>query len=298
MSRGMRNFILGTDWWTDCDDAVAIRILCRAHRQKSIKLLGIGINACMNDSVASLEGFLNTENVFDIPIGIDKTATDYGGHPPYQKNLTKYCKKYHSNNDAEDAVRLYRRILAKSDEPVELIEIGYLQVLAGLMKSKADDISPLCGDELIKKNVSKIWIMAGKWDEELGKENNFARAALSASSGEYVCKNCPVPITFLGYEVGESVISGRDLNENDPLYRVLCDHNSKNGRSSWDPMLVTMAIIGDESKAGYDTVSGTASVSKATGENSFVKDEFGNHKYVVKKHDDEFYENQINRLIM
>lgn len=27
----MRNFILGTDWWTDCDDVVAIRILVRAH---------------------------------------------------------------------------------------------------------------------------------------------------------------------------------------------------------------------------------------------------------------------------
>ena len=102
----------------------------------------------------------------------------------------------------------------------------------------------------------------------------------------------------MGYEVGESVISGGDLNENDPLHLILCVHNSKNGRSSWDPMLVATAIIGDEDKAGYDTVKGTASVSKITGENSFVKNEFGTHKYVVKKYDDEFYENQINRLIM
>ena len=26
----MKNFILGTDWWTDCDDAVALRLLTRA----------------------------------------------------------------------------------------------------------------------------------------------------------------------------------------------------------------------------------------------------------------------------
>ena len=30
----MRKFILGTDWWSDCDDAVAIRLL--------VKVLGIG----------------------------------------------------------------------------------------------------------------------------------------------------------------------------------------------------------------------------------------------------------------
>lgn len=30
----MRKFILGTDWWTDCDDVVALRILARAHKNK------------------------------------------------------------------------------------------------------------------------------------------------------------------------------------------------------------------------------------------------------------------------
>lgn len=36
----MRKFILGTDWWTDCDDAVAIRILARAHKLEKIKITG------------------------------------------------------------------------------------------------------------------------------------------------------------------------------------------------------------------------------------------------------------------
>ena len=40
----MRHFILDTDWWTDCDDAVAIRLLCNAHWQKKVNLLGININ--------------------------------------------------------------------------------------------------------------------------------------------------------------------------------------------------------------------------------------------------------------
>ena len=40
----MRNFILGTDWWTDCDDAVAVRILARAHKAGDISIKGIGRN--------------------------------------------------------------------------------------------------------------------------------------------------------------------------------------------------------------------------------------------------------------
>ena len=55
----MREFIFGTDWWTDCDDLAAMRILLRAHKKGEIKLLGVGINACMDKSVASLDAFLH-----------------------------------------------------------------------------------------------------------------------------------------------------------------------------------------------------------------------------------------------
>lgn len=79
----MRKFILGTDWWTDCDDAVAIRMLSRAHRRGEIELVGIGMNACMPYSVSSLRGFMEAEGIGDVPLGIDLDATDFGGNPPY-----------------------------------------------------------------------------------------------------------------------------------------------------------------------------------------------------------------------
>ena len=34
----MRNFILGTDWWTDCDDVVAMRVITKAHKKGEINL--------------------------------------------------------------------------------------------------------------------------------------------------------------------------------------------------------------------------------------------------------------------
>ena len=79
----MRNILLGTDWWTDCDDAVAVRLLVRAAKAEKIRLLGIGINACMEYSVASLTGFLRAEGASGIPLGIDLDATDFGKNQPF-----------------------------------------------------------------------------------------------------------------------------------------------------------------------------------------------------------------------
>jgi len=293
----MRKIILGTDWWTDCDDAVALRLISHAVKNKTVLLVGIGINACMEYSTASLKGFLKAEGIEGVPIGIDLKATDYGGNPPYQKRLAEtFCPSV-CNTDAEDAVRLYRRLLASEKEKLEIVEIGYPQVLAGLLKSGADDISEKSGFELVSEKVAKFWVMAGKWDADGEKENNFCRNPRSRIAGKEFCELCPIPVTFLGWEVGYGVITGGNLSENDHLYKVLHDHGSKNGRHSWDPMLVFMALIGDEEKAGYRTVSGKAIVDEHTGANHFITDVNGRHKFVIKKYDNDYYAERINKLL-
>lgn len=293
----MRKFILGTDWWDDCDDAVAMRILCRAHKSNNIKLCGIVINACADNSVASLDGFLNLEDVNDIPIGIDKTATYFDGNLTYQNYLEGYATKIRSNDDAIDGVKLYRKILAEANEPIEIMEIGFLQVVSAVLKSGADEISELSGIELFKQKVSRVWVMAGDWRKQGGLENNFCRNANSRLASEYFCSKCPVPVTFLGFEVGVDVISGDTLKEDDFLYRALWEHGSKRGRMSWDPMLVSLAITGDTEKAGYSTVKGYARVDGISGQNFFEANEFGLHEYVVKKYDNSYYKNLINKAI-
>lgn len=293
----MRNFILGTDWWTDCDDAVALRLLARFVKEKKINLLGIGINACMEYSVASLKGFLFANGLDRIPIGIDSDATDLGGSPPYQKHLADTFCPNGCNGDATDAVELYRTVLASCSEPIEIIEIGYLQVLANLLKSPPDAISNKSGLELVREKVSKFWIMGGKWDANGERENNFCRTEQTRKASAFFCKACPVPVTFLGWEVGYGVITGNLLDKSDPLYRVLSDHGSKNGRHSWDPMLVLMALIGNEESAGYRTIIGHASVDPDTGANYFVPDPAGIHKYVIKNYQNAKYERQINSLL-
>ena len=71
--------ILGSDWHTDVDDAVAIRILAWAHRHGVIRLLGISIDSAMECSVSSLRAFLENEGVPEVAVGLDHDAFDYGG---------------------------------------------------------------------------------------------------------------------------------------------------------------------------------------------------------------------------
>ncbi|MBQ2675788.1 MAG: nucleoside hydrolase [Clostridia bacterium] len=285
----MRKFIVGTDWWTDCDDAVAMRLLVRAHLKGEIEILCIGINACMGHSVSSLSNFLHFEGVENIPLGLDKAATDFGGNPPYQERLAlSLTPSARSNNTVPDAAELYIKTLKEAEGKVEIIEVGYPQVLAEALKREP---------ELFKQKVSKVWVMAGKWDDDPGKENNFIRNDRSRVAGAYLCDNCPAPITFLGWEIGHSVLVGGKLDANDQLYKTLCDTGHPKGRSAWDPMLVHIAIVGDEKKAGYSIFRGTAKVDPTSGENYFTICDEGMHCYVVKDHCDDYYKDLLDDLI-
>ncbi len=293
----MRSFILGTDWWTDCDDAVAIRLLSYFVKNKKIGIKGFCVNARMEYSARSFDVFRKDCGFGSEAISIDKDAVDFGRYPPYQKRLAETEGEFLSEDDFEDPVVMYRRLLADSNELIEIIEIGYSQVLAALLQSEPDEISPLNGVELVRQKVKKLWIMAGKWDENPGRENNFARNLRTSNGAEILCRLWPTEMTFLGWEVGVGVLTGQTAPEGSLLKNVLIDHGSFHGRDSWDPMLVLLACIGDERGAGYSVRRGYVSVNRDNGENYFVPNPDGNANIVTCKHAKQFYANMINDLI-
>ena len=62
-------------------------------------------------------------------------------------------------------------------------------------------------------------------------------------------------------------------------------------------MLVLLALTGDEEAAGYEAVRGWARVDAQTGQNYFVREACGLHRYVKKKQPDNFYRDRINERI-
>ena len=286
----MRRFILDTDWWTDCDDAVALRLLCNAHIAKEVQIAGININACMPWSVPSVDVFTRYSGV-EVPLGIDHNATGFDGTPSYQENLAKSGKIRRSNDDVPEGIDFYWQLLMQAGEQeLEIASIGFTQVLAGVLQRKG-------GSELIAGKVKHLWVMGGKWDEDGGREYNFCKNGQTSASASLLCDRWPTPVTFLGWEVGNSVISGGALAEDDLLKQVMIDHGSAQGRSSWDPMLILLALAGDAEKAGYEVVCGRARVEAGTGANHFEREKAGRHRYVIKKHPDSWYASEIDRRL-
>ncbi len=286
-----RKIILGTDWWTDCDDCVALRLLCNAHKKGEIQLVGVGINGCMEFSAPSLNAFLTSEGMGDIPIGIDLDGTDYAGdYHAYQKALCEYPHSVLRNEDCPDAVELYKRLLNESEEKVDIVEIGFMTILAGVLESDG-------GIELFKKKVNKLYIMGGKWDTENGGEHNFNNNHRSRKAAHILCEKCPVPIVFLGFEAGLDILSGDGLPDGDLLNLCMKLYGcNEDGRHSWDPLTALWAVIGDAEKAGYSEVKGTATVDENTGENNFKVGE-GLHSFVVKEKENNYYREKIQERI-
>lgn len=290
----MRTFILGTDWGEDSDDCVAVRILARAHKKGEVKMLGMGINTLTEYSAPSLYRFLEKEGAQDIPVSVDKGCPHKIESVTYQKRLAAETDK--TNDDFEDAVRMYRRLISESDGNVEILEVGFLQVICGALMSQPDDISEKSGIELFREKVKKVWIMGGTWNMQGGMEYNLCKYQFARDASHTFVSNCPCPITFLGWEIGSQLITGDKLADDDFLHLALADHGSGNGRESWDPMLAVLALTNDNEKAGYETVKGIATVNEE-GKNYFTEDENGPHEYVVKAKPDSFYSDMINSLI-
>jgi len=296
--RPARPFIIGTDWFTDVDDAVAMRVFARAHRAGAIRIEGVCANACRKYTCASLDAFLSNEGLPGIPLGADR-GVRYPGRAKYQKRMARKPGAYRANEDCADAVRLYRAALAGAREPIEMAEIGFCQVLAKLLDSPADELSPLDGRTLLAEKVKHIWTMAGKWDVPGGAYNyNFGVTRENMRAAHRFYENCPVPVTFLGHEVGKSVVTGGVLaGRDDMLALALRDHGSKRGRSSWDPMLALLAITENLEEAGYTAVYGQARIGPKDGKCRWEPDAGGRQRYVVKTREDSFYQKAIEDII-
>lgn len=69
-------------------------------------------------------------------------------------------------------------------------------------------------------------------------------------SARFVSENFPMPIVYCGFELGENVLTGRNLkstSEQHPVKLAYKLHSQKNNsiRFSWDPITVYCSIIRD-----------------------------------------------------
>jgi inosine-uridine nucleoside N-ribohydrolase len=296
------HLIFDSDMGPDYDDVGAITIMHALADKSEVKILAT-MASTKYDGVA---GVLNVFNTYfkraNIPVGIPKgnalTLRDWQHWT--DTLLAKYPHQLKTNEEAPDAVTLYRKILAaQPDHSVTVVTIGFLTNLSNLLNTAPDGYSALSGAALVKKKVKLLVCMGGKFPS--GYEFNVMK---DAPASQNVYKNWPGPVIFSGFEIGEKIKVGLPLIhdtaiKNDPVkdvFRISIPMAKEDsaGRMSWDETAVLVAIKGYS--PWYALHKGRISVAD-DGKNDWNNNGAG-QAYLVEKIDHKVVEDLINKLIM
>jgi inosine-uridine nucleoside N-ribohydrolase len=296
------NLILDTDIGPDYDDVGAMAIMHTLADSGQVNILA----TMASNQSKYIAGVLDVLNTYfkrpNIPVGVVRgRAVNLTAWQKWDSVLVaKYSHDLKTNAQAEDALTLYRKILAKQpDGSVTIVTVGFLTNMADLLLSKPDEYSPMTGKELIKKKVKQLVCMAGGFPK--GREFNVDRDPVSS---KIVFDNWVTPIIFSGFEIGQAIHTGMPLVKNNKIQNspvkeafaisIPKDKQDMKGRMSWDETAVLVAIKGHARY--YNLVEGRF-VCSDDGSNSWNAKGKG-HFYLTEKMPVLEVEKLLNDLMM
>ena len=247
--------IIDTDIAPDYDDVGALAVLHSLADRGEAKILAT-ISCNVFETTVPTLSLLNTYfKRPEIPIGV--TKGDGPNKNCQQKWAEAIVKKYpHSitkNEDAWDAVQLYRKILStQPDKSVTIVTIGFFTNLANLLASTPDRYSSLNGKDLIARKVKQLVSMAAGIGSD-GKGFREFNVLVDAFSSRKVFNEWPTSILLSGFEIGYKILTGKRLIadaslQSSPVQEAFqialtADRNTE-GRHSWDQTAVLVAVRG------------------------------------------------------
>ena len=254
--------IFDTDIAPDYDDVGALAVLHALGDKGEARILAtISCNA-FKTTVPTLSVINTYFNRPNIPVGVVKDSIPkYPCERLYAEALiSKYPHSIRSNEEAMDAVKLYRKTLSSQpDTTVTIVTVGFFTNLAALLDSPPDEYSSLDGKQLVLKKVKRLVSMAGSIDSS-GKGGNEFNVRADTRASQKVFKHWPTPITLTGLEIGIEIFTGINLIkdsaiQNSPVkdaYKIsIAWDGSTKGRYSWDQTAVLIAIRGIEPWFNY-----------------------------------------------
>ncbi len=270
--------IFDTDIGNDIDDLLALAMLHALEREDRCRLLAVTISKD-NDLCAPFVDMINTfYGRPNVPVGVvrDGETPEEGRYlrPPLEArngNELLFPRDIHSSKDVPDAVSLLRETLAsQSDRSVVIVVVGFSTNLARLLKSPPDEHSELRGDELVRRKVRSLSMMAGQFAPPFEREYNVYTDRDAAAS---VFSKWPTPIVASGFEIGRAVRYPASSIENDFLdpaglpqihpvpwcYRLYMD--MPYDRECWDLTSLLQAVEPDADYFGL-SAPGTVTVDE------------------------------------
>lgn len=272
--------IIETDIFSDVDDVGALALAHGFADLGRAELLSIGVNTPSRYGYLAV-GVINAFFDRSVPVGaLLPTDESVFGHD-YARLLATSYPRLLDDRPPQPAVAVHRRALAGADGgSVVIISLGFFDNLRALLDSGPDEISPLTGRELITDRVQHMVVMGGRfprgWEYNLGENADLAASVLT---------DWPTMIDFLGFEVGDPVITGSAISTDDDdnvvgaAYRAYGGAGA--GRQSWDPLTVHLALA-EESDLFSWSPAGRVQLG-ADGVSTHVVQAGGPHRYAIAK---------------
>ncbi len=280
--------IFDTDMGPDYDDVGALAVLHALADSGEVRILAVVSSNKLEYSVPCIDAINTYFCRPDIPLGAVKgngvSLDSWHTGPRWTRELpARFPHRVKSTSEAEDAVKIYRRILNEQpDTSVVIVTAGFLTNLKNLLESGPDEISPLTGRALAAAKVKRLVSMAGHFPE--GKEFNVIT---DITASRFVFEQWPTPIVFCGFEIGEQIITGQRTAEmNAPynpvkeVYALCLPQDNPAGRYSWDQTTVLVAIRG--TSPWFELEHGTLTVNLTDSINHWTPTSRGKHARLIR----------------
>lgn len=235
--------IFDTDMMGDVDDVGTVAVLHALADRGEVRILAMGLSGKNPWSPLCLDALNTYYGRAGIPIGVVRGPA-FDRESRYAEAIAEeFPHSLRSADDAPDAARLYRKMLARQpDGSVVMVSVGQVTNFRNLLKSGADEYSGLDGAALVERKV-KTWVcMGGRFPE--GREANLVHDGPAA---QYAVEHWPTPIVFSGWEIGNQIMTGAGLCKAPPatpVRRAYELYNGLNDRQSWDQTAVLYAVRG------------------------------------------------------
>jgi len=183
---------------SDVDDVGALALLHALADNGEANILATVVCSLNPWAVPTVDAVNTYFNRPDIPIGAVKNLGVYR-NSKYAKIISEeFPQDVGLGENAEDAITLYRRLLAEQpDSSVIIVTVGYLTNLSYLLQSSPDKYSSLTGAELVQKKVKHLVCMGGRYPyhQNYDKWGNFKPDPESVID---VASHWPTKIIFTG----------------------------------------------------------------------------------------------------
>lgn len=254
--------ILDVDIPSSTDDMFALQMLYKYADAGKCKILGVVVDR-VGVAGAEIVDVMNTYYGYpNVPIGLSRKGIENSqvwiDYSPLAKHTGKdgkpmFRRTHPDYADLPEGWRLYRQLLAKQpDHSVSICSVGFINALAQLLQSEADEHSPLNGVELVRQKVKAIYVMgsvlanANEPDYNLGLGIEFAQTFFQLWPQEVQMYFSPGDVgNGIDYPI-DQVLEDYAWDKNHPIRQIYQNYPCDVGQRMWDPLVVIQAVEGNE----------------------------------------------------